>query len=116
MPSEAFAGVASVAVAVTSFTNVSPAAAQRSSGTEAGLSIIEAEICFPRAQSNRRTRKENSLRPGSAARGHERARRRKIETRRRNRSPWEDALSGLAPSVLSGGSLGRSLALVPPSG
>jgi hypothetical protein len=49
-----------MAVAVTLFTNMSPAAAERSSGTEAGLSIIGPEICFPSAQSNRRKSQENS--------------------------------------------------------
>jgi iron(III) transport system substrate-binding protein len=101
-----------MAVAVTSFTNVSPAAAQRSSGTEAGLSIIEAEICFRRAQSNRRKSKENSQRPRSAARVHQRPAA-KDRMRRRNRRRREDGLSGFANSVLSAGLFGLALSLIP---
>jgi iron(III) transport system substrate-binding protein len=101
-----------MAVAVTSITNVSPAAAQRSSGTEAGLSIIEAEICFRRAQSNRRKSKENSQRPRSAARVHQRPAA-KDRMRRRNRRRREDGLSGFANSVLSAGLFGLALSLIP---
>src|SRR6516165_3082911 len=57
-----FAGIASVAVTVAVFTNSSPAAAQASSGTQAGLSNISHEICSVRAQSNRRKSRADSVR------------------------------------------------------
>src|ERR1700754_4992161 len=101
-----------MAVAVTSFTYVSPAAAQRSSGTEAGLSIIEAEICFRRAQSNRRKSKENSRRRRSAARVHQRPGGERLMRRHNRRPRQEDRLSGFANSVLSAGLFGLALALI----
>src|SRR5262249_54377847 len=61
-PSVFFAGIASADVAVAVFTNSSPAAAQASSGTPAGLSNIRHEICFGPAQSNRRKSRADSVR------------------------------------------------------
>src|SRR5262249_49409802 len=61
-PSVFFAGIAAADVAVALFTNSAAAAAQASSGTPAGLSNIRHEICFGRAQSNRRKSRADSVR------------------------------------------------------
>src|SRR5260370_15213600 len=51
-PPAVCAGLASPGAAIVVFTDISPAAAPASSGTEARLSIITPQICLLRAQSN----------------------------------------------------------------
>src|SRR5215471_10543567 len=100
-PSVFFAGVASVEVAVAVFTNSSPAAAQASSGTPTGLSNIRHEICFGRAQSNRRKSRGDSVRrrlrragrPKRAARADEQSV--KLRTRQVGRSAGGGLVSGV---------------------